>query len=266
MALVTMNFYSVELGMNSAMHVILPDKVDGMGRALRREPDYPVLWLLHGGGDNHTKWLRFTSIERYAEEKRIAVIMPSSLQGWYTDMKYGYKYFTFLSEELPKIVHANFPKISQKREDTFAAGLSMGGMGALKMAFNAPERFAAAASLTSSIEMTVSMGRSIDKNGNPAPALRNIWGSKEEIAGTVNDVPWLIDRAIESSKPLPKVFIAVGTEDFTYQCNVNFRDKYRDKLDLTYFEEPGAHSWDFWDRNIKRVLDWLPITGGKVGA
>ena len=258
--LATINFFSVVLGMNSAMHVVLPDRYDHRGNPSGRKEPYPVLYLFHGGGDNHTKWLRYTSIERYAEERQIAVVTPTTLQGWYTDMKLGYKFFTFLNEELPEIVHRNFPKISQKPEDTFVAGLSMGGMGALKWAFVNPERVSAVASLSSSIDMKISMERSMKNNGGVLPEnMKNIWGSPEEIDKTVDDVPYLIDTAIESGKKLPRVFIAVGTEDFTYQCNVDFKNKYADKLDLTYLEEPGSHTWDFWDRNIKRVVEWLPI-------
>ena len=258
--LATINFFSVVLGMNSAMHVVMPDKYDHRGNPSGRKEPYPVLYLFHGGGDNHTKWLRYTSIERYAEERQIAVVMPTTLQGWYTDMKMGYNYFTFLNEELPEIVHRNFPKISMAPEDTFVAGLSMGGMGALKWAFVNPERVSAVASLSSSIDMKVSMERSMKANGGVLPEnMKNIWLSPEAIDKTVDDVPWLIDEAIKSGKKLPKVFVAVGTEDFTYQCNVDFKNKYSDKLDLTYLEEPGSHTWDFWDRNIKRVVEWLPI-------
>ncbi len=258
LALVTINFFSTVLGMNTAMHVILPDRYPKATGKQRKEP-FPVLYLFHGGGDNHTKWLRYTAIERYAEKKQIAVVMPTTMQGWYTDMKYGYDFFTFLSEELPEIIHRDFPKISTDPKDTFVAGLSMGGMGALKWAFVKPERVAAVASLSSSIDMTVSMERAMKRDGKLPDNMRNIWGSPEEIKGTVDDVPYLIDQAIASGKPLPKVFIAVGTEDFTYQCNVDFKNKYENQLDLTYLEEPGTHSWEFWDRNIERVLNWLPL-------
>lgn len=259
--LVTMNFFSVALGMNTAMHVILPDKYDHRGELSGRKDPYPVLYLFHGGGDNHTKWLRFTSVERYAEEKKIAVVMPTTLQGWYTDMKEGYNYFTFLNEELPEIIHRNFPKISMKREDTFVAGLSMGGMGALKWAFVNPERVSAVASLSSSIDMKISMNRSMKANGGVLPdRMKHIWGSPEEIDKTVDDIPWLIDQAVESGVKLPKVYIAAGMEDFTYSCNTWFVDEYKDKLDITHcLTEHGSHEWAFWDRHIERVMKWLPV-------
>ena len=259
--LATMNFFSVVLGMNSSMHVILPDTYDHAGNPSGRKEPYPVLYLFHGGGDNHTKWLRYTSVERYAEKRRIAVVMPETMQGWYTDMKLGYNFFTFLSEELPEIVKRNFPLVSDKPEDTFVAGLSMGGMGALKWAFVNPERTAAVASLSSSIDMKVSMKRSMDaNNGVLNPKMQHIWGSPEEIDKTVDDIPWLIDQAIASGKKLPKVYLAAGTEDFTYTCNTDFVEKYQDKLDITHcLTEPGGHEWRFWDSQIEKVIDWLPI-------
>lgn len=78
---------------------------------------------------NHSVWQRRTSIERYAAEYQLAVIMPSTDLGWYTDTTYEMKYWTFIAEELPQICHELFPQLTQKREKTFAAGLSMGAMG-----------------------------------------------------------------------------------------------------------------------------------------
>lgn len=259
--LVTMNFFSEVLGMNSAMHVILPDKYDHAGQPSGRKDPYPVLYLFHGGGDNHTKWLRFTAIERYAEKAKIAVVMPTTLQGWYTDMKEGYNFFTFLNEELPKIIHRDFPKISTRPEDTFVAGLSMGGMGALKWAFVNPERVSAVASLCSSIDMKVSMGRAMKASGGELTGkMKHIWGSPEAIDQTVDDIPWLIDQAIKSGKKLPPVYIAAGMEDFTYECNTKFVKDYADKLDITHcLTEHGTHEWSFWDRQIERVIEWLPL-------
>ena len=44
-----------------------------------------------------------------------------------------------------------------------------------------------------------------------------------------------------------------------YQINVKFHNQFKDRIDLTYLEEPGTHEWGFWDRNIQRILEWLPL-------
>ena len=105
MALIHVDFFSEVLGMSSQMEVILPQQTEGqigIGH-VEKQNKYPVLYLLHGMTDNQTIWTRNTSIERYAAEHGIAVVMPNAHLGWYTDMQYGFDYFTFFSEELPAL-------------------------------------------------------------------------------------------------------------------------------------------------------------------
>jgi S-formylglutathione hydrolase FrmB len=96
-----------------------------------------VLYLLHGLSDDDTAWLRRTSIERYVSELGLAVVMPQVHRSFYSDELHGLRYWTFLSDELPQLVDSFF-HVSTRREDTFVAGLSMGGYGALKWALRQP--------------------------------------------------------------------------------------------------------------------------------
>lgn len=250
MALLHVNFFSDVLGMMMNMDVILPQGTP---------PDtvYPTLYLLHGMSDDHTVWQRRTSIERYADEKRIAVVMPTTHLGWYTDMKYGLRYYTFIAKELPSICRDLFPKMSPRREDTYAAGLSMGGYGALKLGLLDPETFSAVASLSGAVNMTVNKD---EKRGNDL--FYNAFGSAEEFFGSDNDLSAAAGRLAESGRPLPKVYLWCGTEDFLYSQNTTMRDRLNSLgYDLTYEESQGDHQWKYWDEKIKTVLDWLPIHG-----
>ena len=111
-----------------------------------------MLYLLHGLSDDHTAWLRYTSIERYATARGLAVVMPAVHRSFYADEAHGHAYWQFVSEELPRIVAAFF-RLSERPEDTFVAGLSMGGYGALKLGLHHPERFAAVASLSGAVDV-----------------------------------------------------------------------------------------------------------------
>jgi putative tributyrin esterase len=133
MALLQVSFFSNTLGMSMQMNVILPQQ--------DHNEKIPVLYLLHGMSDDHTAWIKNTAIERYVSDRNLAVIMPSTHLGWYTDMAHGNKYWTFISEELPKITQSFFKHLSDQREDNFVAGLSMGGYGALKMGLKASKGF-----------------------------------------------------------------------------------------------------------------------------
>ena len=140
MAFLQCSFHSDVLGRACSMNVILPQKVTtqiGMTSSGGGNRRYPVLYLLHGLSDDHTIWSRRTSIERYAAEYELAVVMPDGERGFYTDMMQGPRYWTMLTEELPAIAASFFP-ISTRREDTYVAGLSMGGYGALKCALRLP--------------------------------------------------------------------------------------------------------------------------------
>ena len=101
-----------------------------------------VLYLLHGLSDDASIWMRLTSIERYAERRNLAVVMPDGGRGFYTDALKGARYWSYVAEELPELMHKIF-KLPKGAKNTFAAGLSMGGYGALKLGLRRPEEFSA---------------------------------------------------------------------------------------------------------------------------
>ncbi len=254
MALIHVNFYSQTLGMQRSMDVIMPQKSNGIGQeGTENEEKIPVLYLLHGASDDHTIWQRRTSIERYAVEKGLAVVMPATDLGFYADMKYGYDFWQFFSKEMFELVHEFFPGLSTERKDTFVAGLSMGGFGTLKLGIMCPERFAAAASLSGMVDPVSWYDQDLNEQ------FQLIYGTKEEAEGSINDLPYQMEQLISSGKQMPKFYMTCGTEDFLYPMNVAFRDRFRDRIDLTYHEEPGIHEWGYWDRNIQRIIEWLPI-------
>src|SRR5690606_7723267 len=109
------------------------------------EGRHKTLWLLHGRSDDHTIWLRRTSIERYVAPLGLAVVMPNANLSFYNNMAWGARYGDFFENELPELARSFFP-LSARREDNFIAGLSMGGYGAMRLALANPGRYAAAAS------------------------------------------------------------------------------------------------------------------------
>ena len=149
------DFFSEALSLSTSMTVLLPQRTTTQIGMEGHTPDGPppVLYLLHGLSDDDTIWLRRTSIERYAAPLGLAVVMPQVHRSFYTDQAYGGRYWTFLTEELPDLVGSLF-RVSDRREDTFVAGLSMGGYGAFKWALRQPERFAAAANLSGAVDIT----------------------------------------------------------------------------------------------------------------
>jgi putative tributyrin esterase len=258
MAFIQCNFYSEALGLSTSMSVILPQQTQtqiGMTGNVNAAK-HPTLYLLHGLSDDHSIWMRRTSIERYVSELGIAVVMPSVHRSFYEDMASGMSFWTFVSEELPAIARSFFP-LSDKREDNFVAGLSMGGYGAFKLALNCPEQYAAAASLSGALIADTVYDRS-------ASDARLIYKSRESVKGSNSDLLAAAERLAKSDQPKPLLYQICGTEDFLYEDNKQFREFVGSlDLNLKYAEGPGGHTWAFWDEHIQNVLGWLPLAKSK---
>jgi S-formylglutathione hydrolase FrmB len=272
MALAHLNFFSEILGLCCQADVILPQKQQGIGQQGAQANDLvPVLWLLHGGSDDHTIWQRRTSIERYVAPLGIAVVMPAVQISFYTNMAAGGRFFDYITAELPEIMRGFF-HFSPRREDNFVAGLSMGGYGAFKAALTCPEHYAAAASLSGALDIA-DMGRRW--NSDPALAggrlqsnlMNLIFGDPAALQGGEHDLLHLLETHAAAGTDLPQLYATCGTEDFLYADNQAFRAKAkRLGVKLTYHEEPGTHEWGYWDRNIQKVLEWLPLLENRAGV
>ncbi len=212
------NFRSQVLCMADAMNIILPDD--------RTEGDFPVLWLLHGGGGNEGDWIENTGIRRYADKHQIAVVMPHAGYSRYCNMYWGQDYFDFLTQELPQIVHHICPRISQKREDNFIAGLSLGGSGAISLGMRCPELYGAIGVLSASSIIPLEHLRPKSAGGPSAPGgpghmSVNMLNFGVEDTGDLkgnpeHDVLLNAENVIREHKPAPKVFHAVGIEVHAY--------------------------------------------------
>lgn len=264
MALIRLNYPSAALYQNTEVTVILPDPGEGLlrpGKGEKEPPRYPVLYLLHGTYGDHTDWRRYTAIERYARERGLAVVMPACGNSFYQDMASGPRYKTFLLDELPAYLGAILP-LSRKREEVFIAGLSMGGYGAMHLALSRPRQFAAAASLSGIFSFAKPYREVQDQPDLPWPFLAILGEGVNPAAlqRSNRNVLVQVKRLMDRKEPLPRLFISVGTEDFTLPYNREANKRLKTLgADFTYEEHPGAHTWDYWDTHIQRVLDWLPL-------
>jgi S-formylglutathione hydrolase FrmB len=256
MALIRCDFSSEALQLATSMTVLLPQQAGSQigltGRDVSAPP--PVLYLLHGLTDDDTAWTRYTSIERYAAQLGLAVVMPQVHRSFYADEAHGGRFWTFLSEELPAVV-SSFFRVSTRREDTFVAGLSMGGYGAFKWALRAPERFAAAASLSGVLDL-VHMSESDDRP-HITELISRVFADRP-VAGTDDDLIHLLATARPAE--LPRLLLRCGTEDHLLDHNERFLDackRYGVEIDAAL--GPGEHEWGYWDTQIRTVLDWLPL-------
>ncbi|MEM1444536.1 MAG: alpha/beta hydrolase family protein [Planctomycetota bacterium] len=259
MALLNVNFFAESLGMSSEATVILPQTTTGqIGLQVKGgDGPLPVLYLLHGLSDDHTIWLRRTAIERYVAPMGLAVVMPNVHRSFYADMQHGGKYFTYVTEELPRVMRSFF-RVSDRREDTFVAGLSMGGYGAFRCALSHPERYAAAASLSGAVDRTTERGTPSDSID---AALRLAFGEPDAYPGSKHDLLHLASELVRQGHDRPALYQCCGTADFLYEQNLAFYAHCETLgLEVDHVWHPDqTHQWAYWDEQIREVLAWLPL-------
>ena len=247
MAFIQAGFFSETLQLACSADVLIPE------RGAAGKPR--VLYLLHGLSDDHTMWQRRTSIERYADAYGLCVIMPAVERSFYTDMADGGRFWTYVSEELPAIMSRMF-NISGRREDTFVAGLSMGGYGAFKLALRQPERFAAAASLSGVLDLR---GHIMHGGENTIkPEMRRIFGHDGCDMDASEDLVRVMEANMREHVQIPRLYACCGRQDFLYQCNLDFIAAAKKLgVDVAFTENEGTHEWGYWDVMIQDALRWM---------
>ncbi len=245
MAIMTVNYLSGALTRTVPVNVILPvDKLvmGSKGYANVPKGGFKTLYLLHGYLGNYTDWLAWTRVEIWAKEHDLAVVMPSGDNAFYIDHPENNNFYgQFIGEELVEMTRRMFP-LSRKREDTFIAGLSMGGYGALRNGLYYNNTFSHIGAFSSAISV----------------------GQVDEQDKT-NNLEALVKKVVKK-KNQPKIYQAIGVSDFLYEKNVAFRDFLEEQgMDVTYFVGPGAHEGFFWDLQIGKFINWLPLEKGEQG-
>lgn len=251
MALLTCDFFSDSLEVGTSVTVVLPQQtaaqIGVVGGGASGPP--PVLYLLHGLSDDHTAWQRYTAVARYAEAAGIAVVMPAVGRSFYTNEAHGHRYWDYVSEELPSVVRSFF-RVSEQPEDTYVAGLSMGGYGALKLALTHPGRYAAAASLSGGLDLRRLM--LLPERGD---LMDRIFG------GEVTDEQDVFTLLAQASG-VPPLYLGCGTEDPLLPGTQRFAAEAEAAgVEVTLDLRPGTHEWSLWDRMIEDVIAWLPVEG-----
>ena len=269
MAVFTLNFESQYLNGNTEVGVIMPDKPRttdpkafyGSGEK------YRVLWLLHGTFGDYSDWIRKSMIELYACENDLVVVMPSALNSDYTNwdaFANGYGMYDYFVNELMPLIYGWLP-VSQKREDNFIAGLSMGGGGTLKFALTNPEKFAGAAILSSS-----PWKYDEDLKGDPRQMARmkNKIGNHGGLQGMLDsdDNLWRLCEE-KAGTDLPRMYFAIGGDDAGIERFKRFREHAGEIGFEAEFEViPGfVHEWRVWDITIQRALKFFGMDSREGG-
>ncbi|MCD8325733.1 MAG: esterase family protein [Lachnospiraceae bacterium] len=265
MALLEVNFVSKSLFRAVTFKAILPvDKMAFGAEPVETPRKFKTLYLLHGLLGNQEDWVSGTRIQRWAEEKDLAVIMPAGENGFYVDQPGIWNnYGSFVGKELVEMTRKMFP-LSDKREDTFIGGLSMGGFGAVRNGLKYADTFSHIISLSGALQV---MEDPKEMDALSVNVSKSCFGDLAKAAKSDKNPRYLVEQMKKEGRTdLPRIFMSCGTEDSLLKINQAYRDFLTESgFDVTYSEEPGGHEWDFWDRKLKEALDWLPLTGKTQG-
>lgn len=249
MAVIRWQHFSNVLRLHTSLTITLPEPAAAGAR-------YPLLYLLHGGTENSTTWLREANLEAISERFQLATVSIDGQSSAYVDMWHGGKYFTYLTEELPALIPSRIPVVNEPK-DTLIAGFSMGGQGALRAAFRRPQQYAACFALSGARDMNPLFEKWASmENGPDLRGVIDALGPIEQLRGSDNDIVSLAELAVRCGKPLPLFYLACGNEDYA----VALSDAYHEYL-LTiglaheYYKAPGIHGYGFAEQALVWCLE-----------
>ncbi len=222
---------------------------------------YPTLYLLHGIFGNSSSWVTSSNVQRYAEQKHLAVVMPDGENGFYLDHEdYMNCFSRYVGDELVQLTRDMFP-LSHERDRTFIGGLSMGGYGALLNGLKYAGTFGAILAFSSALILD-----DLKKEPGEGPVahkgyMRAMFGDPDAVLDSDKNPVFLAKTLAQEGKPIPRLYLSCGEQDSLCPANVRFaRDMEELGADVTFRTSPGHHDWDFWEQEIRHtVLNWLPL-------
>lgn len=216
-------------------------------------PCCPLLYLLHGGTENATTWLRETAIEALSQQYGMVTVSIDGLNSAYVNMRHGGKYFTYLTEELPAFLRRHLSLSPSKR---MIGGFSMGGQGALRAALRRPELYDACFALSGARD-TVPLFRqwAAMENGPDLSGVEDALGPLEEMRESEDDLVTAARNAARRNFPLPALYLACAEDDYAASLSQAFHEMMLSiGLNHQYFQSPGIHDYRFAEKALRWAL------------
>ena len=216
---------------------------------------YKTLYLLHGLYGSDDIFLANTSIQKFAEDNGIAIVIPCGENSFYVDNVKAHAYYgQYVGQELLDITRNIFP-LSDKREDTFIAGFSMGGYGAIRNGLKYSQNFSKIGMISAALITDDIAGYSSDDNVLRSKEFyESVFGNLDNLKGSDSDPKALIEKCDD----IPDIYMACGDNDFLLDKNIDFYDFLISKgVDCKFVKDSGEHTWEFCDKHIKEFIKTL---------
>ena len=216
---------------------------------------YRTLYLLHGLYGSDDIFLANTSIQKFAEDNGIAIVIPCGENSFYVDNPKAHAYYgEYVGQELLDITRNIFP-LSHRREDTFIAGFSMGGYGAVRNGLKYHENFSKIGMISAALITDDIVNYTDDDNVlRSRDFYESIFGDLDELKGSDMDPKALI----EGCANVPDIYMACGEDDFLFEKNSDFHEFLKDMdIDVDFVKASGEHTWEFSEKYIKEFIKTL---------
>ncbi len=230
------------------------------------ERSYPVLYLLHGGGDDQTGWVQFGEVLHIADKAinegkatPMVIIMPDAntgRRGYFNDPKGDWNYEDFFFKELMPHVEKEY-RIKGEKRYRAVAGLSMGGGGSFMYALHHPELFSSACPLSASTgPLTVEdAGRWLERRSD-----RTYSDEEKKSYYETHSAVQLVNTMPEDQLKSVRWFIDCGDDDFLFEGNslVHIAMRKRD-IPHEFRIRNGGHTWTYWRESLPVVLEFISM-------
>ena len=226
---------------------------------------YPVLYLLHGSGDDHTGWLQFGQTQHIADEAiasglagPMIIVMPDAntgRRGYFNDIKGDFNYEDFFFKELIPHIEKTY-RVRSERRYRAIAGLSMGGGGTIFYSLHRPDMFAAAAPLSASTGSWDIQQYKERLKGNEGVTNATIEQhfKRHSIEGVLSSAS---EEELKQIKSI-RWYISCGDDDFLYEGNARMHITFRkNEIPHEYRVKDGGHTWSYWRMELPLVLEFV---------
>lgn len=265
MCLIHVDFFSVSLMRITDYYAVIPNDISPDVREGNPHYNRPMqtLILLHGYTGRSSDWITGSPVRELSNKYNLAVLMPDGSNSFYIDRKEtGSAYSTYVGQEL--LTHArSLFHLSNKREDTFIGGFSMGGFGAIRNGLKYSDCFSKIIGLSNAL-VTYMLADLNKTEGNllaNIPYFENIFGDLDKTWYTDKNPEVLVQELVQGGKEIPKLFLTCGTEDELLDVNRRF-DKFlsANGVEHEYMEDAGMHDWAFWNKCLIPAFNWLTVS------
>ena len=257
MAVYRIEYYSDALRRMTSFEMFIPNDPRRQGQGVPPAmSELKTLFLLHGYTGRSENWIPGWMPERYG----FAIVSPTAENSCYLNREAtGGAYETMVGVELPDYVHRTFG-LARSAEDTFIAGVSMGGFGALHLGLKFPERFGKIGAMSAALIVHGIAGMKPGEDNGVAnyDYYRACFGDLDRGEESEANPEVLVDGLLAAGKPLPAIWQCCGAEDFLIEPNRAFHRFLAERgVPHVYEEGTGKHDMVYWQKEILRIIPWM---------